>query len=240
MTKQLPEVEVYTKTLVSGVTDISNPEMGSDFTSNTQDRVSSVRTPLITPANVINLPKGQAFALLEGGKLWKIRMPLPAVGNDALMPESLGKIAEYMKKKFIARGIPGGRALHCRETGHPRLTITWFDEGSAMKQQYRVSAVLASSLGQSAEVPHDIMTVLKARHCSTPFAPEIVTVLSELGYDARREQEPCPANQVGSGSRSIPSPCCCSVSWKSWGYIKGQGNGTSIFFPAASSAKSAC
>lgn len=55
-----------------------------------------------------------------------------------------------------------------------------------MKQQYRVSAVLASSLGQSAEVPHDIMTVLKARHCSTPFAPEIVTVLSELGYDARR------------------------------------------------------
>ncbi|MFS6933727.1 type IV conjugative transfer system coupling protein TraD [Klebsiella oxytoca] len=100
MTKQLPEVEVYTKTLVSGVTDISNPEMGSDFTSNTQDRVSSVRTPLITPANVINLPKGQAFALLEGGKLWKIRMPLPAAGNDALMPESLGKIAEYMKKNY--------------------------------------------------------------------------------------------------------------------------------------------
>ncbi|MFQ6289545.1 type IV conjugative transfer system coupling protein TraD [Yersinia enterocolitica] len=100
MTKQLPEVEVYTKTLVSGVTDISNPEMGSDFTSNTQDRVSSVRTPLITPANVINLPKGQAFALLEGGKLWKIRMPLPAAGNDALMPESLAKIAEYMKKNY--------------------------------------------------------------------------------------------------------------------------------------------
>ena len=66
-----------------------------------------------------------------------------------------------------------------------------------LKQQYRVSAVLASSLGRSAEVPRDIMTVLKARHCSTPFAPEIVTALSELGYDARREQEPCPVNQVG-------------------------------------------
>ncbi|WP_411755097.1 type IV conjugative transfer system coupling protein TraD [Serratia sp. (in: enterobacteria)] len=117
MTKQLPEVEVYTKTLVSGVTDISNPEMGSDFTSNTQDRVSSVRTPLITPANVINLPKGQAFALLEGGKLWKIRMPLPAAGNDALMPESLGKIAEYMKKNYrtgdtwwSGTALPGDRA----------------------------------------------------------------------------------------------------------------------------------
>jgi conjugative coupling factor TraD (TOL family) len=117
MTKQLPEVEVYTKTLVSGVTDISNPEMGSDFTSNTQDRVSSIRTPLITPANVINLPKGQAFALLEGGKLWKIRMPLPAAGNDALMPESLGKIAEYMKKNYrtgdtwwSGTALPGDRA----------------------------------------------------------------------------------------------------------------------------------
>ncbi|WP_145502177.1 type IV conjugative transfer system coupling protein TraD [Yersinia similis] len=100
MTKQLPEVEVYTKTLISGVTDISNPEMGSDFTSNTQDRVSSVRIPLITPANIISLPKGQAFALLEGGKLWKIRMPLPSTHNDPLMPESLAKIAEYMKRNY--------------------------------------------------------------------------------------------------------------------------------------------
>lgn len=117
MTKQLPEVEVYTKTLVSGVTDISNPEMGSDFTSNTQDRVSSIRTPLITPANVINLPKGQAFALLEGGKLWKIRMPLLAAGNDSLMPESLTKIAKYMKKNYrtgdtwwSGTALPGDRA----------------------------------------------------------------------------------------------------------------------------------
>lgn len=100
MTKQLPEVEVYTKTLVSGVTDISNPEMGSDFTSNTQDRVSTVRTPLITAANVINLPKGQAFALLEGGRLWKIRMPLPAAGADALMPDSIGQIADYMQRNY--------------------------------------------------------------------------------------------------------------------------------------------
>ncbi|EOW7048727.1 type IV conjugative transfer system coupling protein TraD [Klebsiella pneumoniae] len=100
LTRQLPEVEVYTKTLVSGVTDISNPDQGSDFTSNVQDRVSSVRTPLITPANVINLPKGQAFALLEGGRLWKLRMPLPAAGDDAFMPESISQIAGYMQKNY--------------------------------------------------------------------------------------------------------------------------------------------
>lgn len=100
MTKQLAEVELYTKTLVSGVTDISNVEMGSDFTSNTQDRVSTIRAPLITTDNIIKLPKGQAFALLDGGKLWKIRMPLPSSGHDPHMPDSINKITEYMKQNY--------------------------------------------------------------------------------------------------------------------------------------------
>lgn len=75
LTEQLPEVDIYTKTLVSGITDISNPRQGSDFTSNTQDRVSMVAKPLLLPADIIQLPKGQAFALLEGGKLWKSGCP---------------------------------------------------------------------------------------------------------------------------------------------------------------------
>ncbi|CRL66025.1 type IV conjugative transfer system coupling protein TraD [Proteus vulgaris] len=100
LTKQLPEVEVYTKMLISGVTDISNADMGGDFTSNTQDRVSTVRTPLITPANIINLPKGQAFALLNGGQLWKLRMPLPSDKADLLMPESMNQIVDYMRQHY--------------------------------------------------------------------------------------------------------------------------------------------
>ncbi|MFN7050238.1 TraM recognition domain-containing protein, partial [Proteus mirabilis] len=100
LTEQLPEVDIYTKTLVSGITDISNPGQGSDFTSSTQDRVSMVTKPLLLPADIIQLPKGQAFALLEGGKLWKIRMPLPAAEADALMPPDLQKIAQYMEKNY--------------------------------------------------------------------------------------------------------------------------------------------
>lgn len=100
LTDQLPEIDVYTKTLVSGITDISNPGQGSDFTSNTQDRVSMVAKPMLLPADVIQLPKGQAFALLEGGKLWKIRMPLPAALDDVLMPDNLQKIAQYMEKNY--------------------------------------------------------------------------------------------------------------------------------------------
>lgn len=100
MTTQLPEVEVYTKTLVSGFTDISNPEQGSDFTSNTQDRVSSVRTPLLSTSELINLPKGQAFALLEGGRLWKIRMPLPSSENDDMMPPDMSAMVTAMRKSY--------------------------------------------------------------------------------------------------------------------------------------------
>lgn len=100
LTSQLPEVDVYSKTLVSGYTDITNQEQGTDFTSNTQDRVSMVKTPMLTPADIINLPKGQAFALLEGGQLWKIRMPLPAADKTDLMPESLQKIAAEMRRNY--------------------------------------------------------------------------------------------------------------------------------------------
>lgn len=100
MTGQLHEVDVLTATVISGVTDSSTPETGTDFTSNTQDRVSSISTPLIDPAALIQLPKGQAFALLEGGQLWKIRMPLPAAGNDALMPDSIAQLADYMQATY--------------------------------------------------------------------------------------------------------------------------------------------
>jgi len=100
LTNQLPEVDVFNKTLTSGVTDISRPGEGVDFNSNVQDQVSQARMPMITPADIINLPKGQAFALLEGGRLWKIRMPLPDGGNDPLMPESISRIAGYMQQNY--------------------------------------------------------------------------------------------------------------------------------------------
>ena len=55
--------------------------------------------PLLTPAELITLPKGQAFALLEGGQLWKIRMPLPVTDTD--MPETLTEMANEMERTYI-------------------------------------------------------------------------------------------------------------------------------------------
>lgn len=101
LTTQLPQVEIYTKTLVSGHQDTADVNADPDFTSSTQDRVGTVKVPLLEPADIVTLPKGQAFALLEGGQLWKIRMPLPAGdADDVLMPESIEKIAEEMRRSY--------------------------------------------------------------------------------------------------------------------------------------------
>lgn len=101
LTRQLSEVEVYSKTLVSGHQDTADVEQGKDFTSNTQDRVGTIKVPLLTAADVMNLPKGQAFALLEGGQLWKIRMPLPSADvDDELMPPDLQFIVQEMRRNY--------------------------------------------------------------------------------------------------------------------------------------------
>ncbi|MDP8189077.1 type IV conjugative transfer system coupling protein TraD [Pasteurella skyensis] len=105
LTSQLAEVSVNDVMAVSSVTDSSDPSEKKDFNSSTGDRVISSRQKLISPADIINLPKGQAFALLEGGKLWKIRMPLPAKTKDEHMPESLQKLVGYMRDSYQSSAV---------------------------------------------------------------------------------------------------------------------------------------
>ncbi|MCP6066071.1 conjugative coupling factor TraD, PFGI-1 class, partial [Klebsiella pneumoniae] len=77
LTKQLPQVDVLSNSISSGVADSADAQGNIGFSSNTQDRMSSIQVPLLEPASLVQLPKGQAFALLEGGQLWKLRIPLP-------------------------------------------------------------------------------------------------------------------------------------------------------------------
>ncbi|HBO0859758.1 type IV conjugative transfer system coupling protein TraD [Pseudomonas aeruginosa] len=104
LTKQLPKVEVYTTTVVSGATDSSDTRGSTDFTSNTQDRISMSSVPMIEPSHLIQLPKGQCFALMQGGNLWKIRMPLPAPDPDEVMPKDLQQLAEHMRQSYTEAG----------------------------------------------------------------------------------------------------------------------------------------
>jgi len=114
LTRQLPKVDVYATTVMSGATDSSDPTGNTAFTSNTQDRISSTSVPLIEPAHVVALPKGQCFALTEGGNLWKVRMPLPAPDPDEVMPRDLQELAGYMRQHYVevgdwweSTGLPG-------------------------------------------------------------------------------------------------------------------------------------
>jgi len=83
-------------TLVSGVTDTSDTTLDVDFTSTNQDRINVADVPMLSPADLIALPKGQAFCLLQGGQLWKVRYPLPDTSADPAMPAGV-------------RGAGGGR-----------------------------------------------------------------------------------------------------------------------------------
>jgi hypothetical protein len=101
LTDQLPRVEVFTLMNVSGVNDSSDPMSGVDFQSRNEDRISVSEVPMLTPAELVRLPKGQAFALLEGGRLWKVRMPLPDDSGDPAMPTDLATIANEMERTYI-------------------------------------------------------------------------------------------------------------------------------------------
>ena len=96
LTNQLPKVQVFTSTPASSANDAINGKTA--FTSNTHDQIQSVSVPMIEPAHVVALPKGQCFALIEGGNLWKIRMPLPASDPDEVMPKDLQALVEGMRK----------------------------------------------------------------------------------------------------------------------------------------------
>jgi len=104
LTRQLPKVDVYATSVMSGATDSSDPTGNTAFTSNTQDRITTTSVPLIEPSHVVALPKGQCFALIEGGNLWKVRMPLPAPDPDEAMPKDLQELAGYMRQHYVEAG----------------------------------------------------------------------------------------------------------------------------------------
>jgi hypothetical protein len=100
ITDQVPKVEVATLTMVSGVTDKAAEGDGIDFISNNQDRVATKDVPIIEPSDIMQLPTGQAFALLEGNRLYKVRIPLADATDDRHIPASLRAVCEDMKSHY--------------------------------------------------------------------------------------------------------------------------------------------
>ncbi|KIS44523.1 type IV conjugative transfer system coupling protein TraD [Kosakonia radicincitans] len=104
LTKQLPQVEIRSRQINSGITD--TPGSINTFTSSTHEHVVTHNAPLLDTSALIQLPKGQAFALLEGGQLWKIRLPLPVADKQCPLPESVVRLTTWMKAR------PDGEDAH--------------------------------------------------------------------------------------------------------------------------------
>jgi len=100
LTGQLPQVDIRSRQLSSGVTD--TPGSINSFTSNTHEQIVTRSVPLLDTAALIQLPKGQAFALLEGGQLWKIRLPLPVADKRCPLPDSVTQLTEWMRARQSA------------------------------------------------------------------------------------------------------------------------------------------
>lgn len=100
---QLPEVRIVSTILASSASDTNDPADFADFASRNEDRITSERAALLSASDLVQLPKGQAFALIQGGQLYKIRMPLPDGGHDLMMLENVSAIANEIKGRYTTR-----------------------------------------------------------------------------------------------------------------------------------------
>lgn len=103
LTDQLPSVRVHELTLIAGYQDSSDPDSSVDFTSRHEDRLTSSTVTLLEPHDVMKLPKGQAFALLEGGRLVKLRLPLPKRSHPSSFAASFEAITAEMQQRYSSR-----------------------------------------------------------------------------------------------------------------------------------------
>lgn len=99
LTSQLPDVHVVSTVVSSSVSDTNDPGDFADFASRNEDRITMEGAPMLTPSDLVRLPKGQAFALIHGGQLHKLRMPLPDASHDPLMPVSIEAIGNDVRRR---------------------------------------------------------------------------------------------------------------------------------------------
>jgi conjugative coupling factor TraD (SXT/TOL subfamily) len=97
-TDKLPQ-HVMLHDVIPASSSGDTPHVGSqsDFSSHNEDRLTSSVVALLAPSNLMQLPKGQAFCLLSGNHLWKIRMPLPKDDMSAV-PDTLKEMVHLMQK----------------------------------------------------------------------------------------------------------------------------------------------
>lgn len=109
LTDQLPMIRVLTKVAGSMSSDGHEDDGPAAFTSRNEDKLQETEAETVTPADLVQLPKGQAFALIEGGQLWKIRIPLASTVNDPHMPADNEMINVRLRQRYAGAALAYGR-----------------------------------------------------------------------------------------------------------------------------------
>lgn len=98
LTSTLDEVEIASITMSSAASGRGD----GDFNVRNEDKITLRRSPLLAAAELLKLPKGHAFALINGGQLYKIRLPLIDESDTAPMGEDARRLIAQ------ANQLPGG------------------------------------------------------------------------------------------------------------------------------------
>ncbi|TOM98477.1 conjugative coupling factor TraD, PFGI-1 class, partial [Vibrio parahaemolyticus] len=97
LTSRVAQVTIKDIIPDTGATD--SPGSGTGFRSTNKDTLQSKEVPLVSDNDITNLPIGQAYAELEGAKIWKLRFPLPGSEGDIDMPEDIQTLVNGMLEK---------------------------------------------------------------------------------------------------------------------------------------------
>lgn len=101
LTQQLPESEVRRLKSSSSASDKSDDGISLAFKSSSNDQLMLNTTKLIEPSLLVSMPRGHAFAILDGGTLWKLRIPLPT--EDCSTEQmTLEQVFSGLRSKYAA------------------------------------------------------------------------------------------------------------------------------------------
>jgi conjugative coupling factor TraD (TOL family) len=120
--KVLPSVDVVSHTQVSMVSDTPHGEEGIFFNTTNEDRVQKNSIGMLEVNDITSLPKGQAFVLVNGGELYKVRIPLPI--NDGLAPDDIKSVLRDINKLEQALNPPLSPTSCCDKQTQEPIMVT--------------------------------------------------------------------------------------------------------------------
>ena len=116
ITASLQEVDVDYQQLLSSHSDSSNPDSGEDFGTRTEQRNMIRQSALLHPGDLLKLPEGQGFAWINGGELWKIRIPLADPEDTRDLPRRPRELVAMVNRPHTSGTLQSNVSRAVRES----------------------------------------------------------------------------------------------------------------------------